>query len=91
MTSRLETLDLGAEQLSQCQDAVRQLAYTKWSKQDARPGMNLDFWLEAEREWISHCYVPNRPCDGARPEDADYRLPSGPKKRSKARLGKVMH
>ena len=91
MPSRLETLDLTPEHLSQCQDAVRKLTYTKWEQAGCPAGHELDFWLEVEREWISHCYVPNRPCDGARPEERDYLLPSVPMKRSMACLGKARH
>ena len=61
MTSRLETLDLTAEQLMHSQDAVRRLAYDRWQAAGRPRGHELDFLLEAEREWISRCYVPNRP------------------------------
>lgn len=68
MTVTLDTLELTPEELAACKEAVKRLAYINWRNAACPEGRDLDFWLSAEREWIEHCYVPDRPCDGKRPD-----------------------
>jgi hypothetical protein len=68
MTVTLETLELTPEERNSCQDAVEQMAYFNWLGAGSPDDGQLEFWLEAEREWIGYNYVPNRPLDGARPQ-----------------------
>lgn len=70
MTVTLNTLELAATELDSRRDVVRRMAYFNWLNSGCPDGRQLDSWLLAEREWIEHCYVPSRPCDGTRPPEA---------------------
>lgn len=63
----LETLELTPEELAICKDAVHKMAYLKWVDAGCPDQGQLEFWLQAEREWIEHNYVPHRTLDGSRP------------------------
>jgi hypothetical protein len=67
MPATLETLEMTPEELKSSRDAVHELAYFKWLNAGRPDGRELEFWLEAEREWIQHNYVPHRMLDGTRP------------------------
>lgn len=58
----LESLELEAQHLDAARQAVRKMAYQKWELAGRPAGDGTPFWLEAEREWIEYCYVPDR-CD----------------------------
>ena len=68
MSATLETLELTPEELESCREAVRKMAYCKWLDAGRPDSGELDFWVEAEREWIERNYVPHRTLDGTRPE-----------------------
>jgi len=68
MTATLETLELTPDQLESSREAVRKMAYCKWLDAGRPDGLEVEFWLQAEREWIEHNYVPHRTLDGTRPE-----------------------
>lgn len=70
MTATLDTLELTPAGLESSRDVVRRMAYFNWLNAGCPDGQQLDSWLLAEREWIEHCYVPSRPCDGTRPPEA---------------------
>jgi hypothetical protein len=61
MCVSLENIELSAEQRDSARCQVRECAYTKWRQAGSPPNDGIGFWLEAEREWISHNYVPPRP------------------------------
>jgi hypothetical protein len=67
MPVTLDTLELPPAQLEACQDEVRRMAYFRWLDAGAPAEGQLDFWLEAENEWIEFNYVPHRMFDGTRP------------------------
>ncbi len=67
MTVTLETLEMTAEELACCRDAVQKSAYLRWLDAGCPESGGLEFWLQAEREWIEKCYVPHRLLDGTRP------------------------
>ena len=69
MSTSLETLEMTAQDRAACHDLVGERAYHKWLNAGCPPGREFDFWLQAEREWIAHDYVPRRPLDGTRPEE----------------------
>jgi hypothetical protein len=69
MTVTLDTLELTPAELECCKDIVRRMAYFNWLDAGCPDGQELDCWLLAERAWIEHFYVPDRPYDGARPQD----------------------
>jgi hypothetical protein len=60
MTVRLDTLEMTPEQQQAAFECVRKLAYEKWVEAGQPQGCGDEFWLEAEREWIEHYYVPPR-------------------------------
>jgi hypothetical protein len=67
MTVTLETLELTLQELECIRDAVRKMAYFNWLNADRPDCGEVEFWLQAEREWIEHNYVPHRTLDGTRP------------------------
>jgi hypothetical protein len=67
MRATLETLEMTPEELKSSTDAVHKLAYFKWLNTGSPDCRELEFWLDAEREWIQHNYVPHRMLDGVRP------------------------
>ncbi len=66
MTVTLETLELNVEQYRNTKDAVRRMAHSKWIEAGRPDGDKEEYWLEAEREWIERCYVPDRSVFGRR-------------------------
>ncbi len=68
MTVRLETLDLTPAELEASREAIQRMAYFNWLAAGRPEGGQVDFWVQAEREWIERCYVPSRPLDGTRPQ-----------------------
>ena len=90
MTTTLDTLELTPEQLDSCREEVRKLAYRKWQESGSPEGRELECWLAAEHEWIGCNYVPDRPCDGARPED-DAKCSRGPARRGSPARPKAAH
>jgi len=66
MTVTLDTLELTPEELECCKQVVEQMAYFHWLDAGCPDEGDLEFWLQAEREWIEHMYVPDRPLDGVR-------------------------
>ena len=70
MSITIESLQLSPEQLEYCRVQVRTLAFKKWQEAGCLAGRAVNYWLEAEAEWIGSCYVPDRPYDGKRPNTA---------------------
>lgn len=68
MSATLETLEMTAQELESCTDAVRKMAYVIWLEAGQPEGKQLEFWLQAERQWIERSYVPHRTLDGTRPD-----------------------
>lgn len=60
MKPTLETLDLSPEEREVARATVRAIAYVKWLNSGRPDGDHPEFWVEAEREWIEHSYVPDR-------------------------------
>jgi hypothetical protein len=61
MCLSLDTLELTEEEARAAREEVRRLAYLKW-EQAGCPHLadSLQFWCEAEQEWIDFYYVPDR-------------------------------
>ena len=57
----LESLELSAEQLESARDQIREQAYLLWHKAGRPECDGVEYWTAAEKEWISHNYVPHRP------------------------------
>ena len=60
MTVTLQSLDLSDEARACAEEEVRRAAYFKWLADGAPEGDGHAYWVEAERDWIAHCYVPCR-------------------------------
>ncbi len=60
MHTSLETLDCTPEELDVFRDAIRKMAYARWREAGCPQHSDVDYWLEAEREWIGRYYVPHR-------------------------------
>ncbi len=60
MSVRLDTLEMTPAQYEAALASVRRLAYEKWLDAGQPCCDGGAFWLEAEREWIEHYYVPPR-------------------------------
>lgn len=60
MPVNLQTLPLSPEELESAEQVVRQLAYMLWLEAGRPLGMEDEFWLKAEQEWLAHHYVPRR-------------------------------
>lgn len=63
MPVNLQTLPLSPEELESAEQVVRQLAYMLWLEAGRPLGMEDEFWLKAEQEWLAHHYVPRRAPD----------------------------
>jgi hypothetical protein len=61
MCVSLENIELSAEQRDSARCQVREWAFERWRSDGSPPGDGIQYWLEAEQEWISHNYVPPRP------------------------------
>ena len=57
---RLETLWLDERDMEAARKEIEALAFCKWQEAGCPDNSALDFWLEAEIEWIEYCYVPDR-------------------------------
>jgi len=66
MSITLERLECTPEELELHKEAVRKMAYRRWRAAGCPEYAELDFWLDAEREWIERSYVPHRLVDGVR-------------------------
>ena len=63
-TTTLNMLELTEEEVKMAREEVQRLAYLKWKKAGSPLVADpLQFWCDAEQEWIDFYYVPNRyPC-----------------------------
>jgi hypothetical protein len=57
---RLNSLRLSEPQMRAAKLEIQVLAYCKWKEAGCPEKRSLDFWLEAETEWIEYRYVPQR-------------------------------
>jgi hypothetical protein len=64
MAVNLDTLELRPEARRAAEEAIRHMAHRRWDEAGQPAEDDLRFWLEAEREWIERCYVPDRGADG---------------------------
>jgi hypothetical protein len=76
MTVTLETLELTPEERSSRKDALQRRAYFNWVEAGCPDCRQLEFWLQAECEWIENDYVPHRTWDGTRGQDVDQEVSS---------------
>ena len=60
MLPSLDTLMLTPQELKLARKKVQELAHQKWQQAGSPDGGDVDFWLEAEAEWIKYYYVPDR-------------------------------
>jgi hypothetical protein len=60
MCVTLDTLELTSDELDHAKERVRHIAYLKWHDAGCPFNGSLEFWLEAERQWIEHEYAPHR-------------------------------
>lgn len=56
----LEKLLLTENELEEARRRIEEIAYTKWQQAGCPENRSLDFWNEAEIEWIEYFYVPDR-------------------------------
>jgi hypothetical protein len=68
MSVMLETLEMTPQELVSCKDIVHRMAYFRWLDAGCPDRGQLEFWLDAQREWIARNYVPHRSLDGTRPQ-----------------------
>lgn len=59
-TVSLESLELTPDELARSREAIRQMAYENWLNAGRLAGDGLQYWLQAEQNWIENCYVPHR-------------------------------
>ncbi|MCE9548484.1 MAG: DUF2934 domain-containing protein [Planctomycetia bacterium] len=79
MSTTLTTLELLPDEMAAARERIRVLAYEKWLEAGAPDDNSLSFWVDAERAWIEHEYVPHR-------DDLDLgRVPSHLEKRRVAK------
>ena len=71
MTVTLETLEMTPEELECGRDAVQKMAYFNWLDSGCPDSGPLEFWLQAERQWIESNYVPRRTLEATRPQQND--------------------
>jgi hypothetical protein len=60
MNSNLETLELLPEEREVARNRIRAIAYQLWTDAGSPGGESLIYWLQAERTWMEHEYVPHR-------------------------------
>jgi len=60
MTTTLEFLEIPPDKLQMCRDDISRMAYFKWIAAGCPQGRDVDFWTDAEREWVEFKYVPDR-------------------------------
>ena len=56
----LDTLLLTDAEREAARDHVRRMAYFKWQDAGCPENRALEFWCEAELEWMEYFYVPHR-------------------------------
>lgn len=61
----LDTLELTPEELAASKEAVRKMAYFRWLEAGSPPDAGLEYWSQAERDWIERHYVPRRDLTGS--------------------------
>lgn len=71
MAASLETLEMTPWELERSREAVRKLAFEKWLDAGQPQGHDVELWIQAERYWIEHNYVPHRTLDGTREQSND--------------------
>jgi DUF2934 family protein len=62
----LPTLELTPDELKVAEAEVRRKAFEKWLSAGCPECNSIEFWLEAEREWIAFQYVPDRSLSNGR-------------------------
>lgn len=67
MNVQLDTLELTPEELDASREAVRKMAYFRWLEAGMPTDSGLDYWAQAERDWIERYYVPHRDLSAGRP------------------------
>ncbi len=58
----IDNLILTPEERKDARHYVQEMAYSKWQAAGCPDNCALQFWTEAELEWIEYCYVPDRHC-----------------------------
>lgn len=56
----IDSLVLTENEFQVAQTEISMRAYLKWIDAGGPTDRELEFWLEAEKEWIESCYVPDR-------------------------------
>lgn len=66
MSTTIHDLEMTSEEFAFSENAIKRSAYFKWNAAGRPNHRELEFWLEAEREWIEGYYPPrilvNLPC-----------------------------
>ncbi len=66
MSTTIHDLEMTSEEFAFSENAIKKSAYFKWNAAGSPNDRALEFWLEAEREWIEGYYPPrvlvNLPC-----------------------------
>ena len=60
MQPHLDSLVLTEYEKQTAKTEIQLLAYAKWEEAGCPADSALDFWLEAEFEWMEYRYVPDR-------------------------------
>jgi len=60
MSSNLETLELLPDEREVARNRIQTISYQLWVDAGSPDGESLKFWLQAERAWMEHEYVPHR-------------------------------
>ena len=56
----LDSLPLDEHEIEAAKDEIRSIAFNKWQLAGCPDDSDVDFWIEAEVEWIEFRYVPHR-------------------------------
>ncbi len=56
----LDSLVLTEDEMQVAKKEIETLAFWKWKEAGCPDDASLDFWLEAELEWMEYRYVPDR-------------------------------
>ena len=56
----LDALYLTEDEFQIAHEQIREAAYHKWIDAGCPSDRELEFWLEAELEWVEYRYVPDR-------------------------------
>ncbi len=60
MVVNLETLDIPPDELELVREVVRRMAYQRWHEAGCPNCDGVQFWSDAEQEWIARYYIPRR-------------------------------